>query len=79
MGWAVSERILSVAEPPSSPWRAPKRTLRAIVRFQQESGISIDGAGVVINKMRPNDSEHRYRRDEMRSLFGELRGRTRAR
>ena len=52
MGWAVSERfsrslshLFSVA--------GTERTLRAIVRFQQESGISIDGAGVVINKMRP--------------------------
>ena len=49
-----------------------ERTLRAILRFQQESGTSIDGAGVVINKMRPDDSEHQYRRDEMRSLFGDL-------
>ncbi len=72
MGWAVSERILSVAEPSLFSVAGTERTLRAIVRFQQESGISIDGAGVVINKMRPNDSEHRYRRDEMRSLFGEL-------
>ena len=72
MGWAVSERILSVAEPSLFSVAGTERTLRAIVRFQQESGISIDGAGVVINKMRPNDSEHRYRRDEMRSLFGEF-------
>lgn len=72
MGWAVSERILSVAEPSLFSVAGTERTLRAIVRFQQESGISIDGTGVVINKMRPNDSEHRYRRDEMLSLFGEL-------
>ena len=72
MGWAASQRILSVAEPSLFSVAGTERTLRAILRFQQESGTSIDGAGVVINKMRPDDSEHQYRRDEMRSLFGDL-------
>ena len=72
MGWAASQRILSVAEPSLFSVAGTERTLRAILRFQQESGTSIDGAGVVINKTRLNDSEHQYRRDEMRSLFGDL-------
>lgn len=58
MGWAASQRILSVAEPSLFSVAGTERTLRAILRFQQESGTSIDGAGVVINKMR--------------SLFGDL-------
>ena len=45
MGWAVSERILSVAEPSLFSVAGTERTLRALVRFQQESGISIEGAG----------------------------------
>ena len=72
MGWAVSERVLSVAEPALFSVAGTERTLRAILRFQQESGSTIDGAGVIINKMRPSDSEHRYRCEEMHSLFGDL-------
>ena len=72
VGWAASQRILSIAEPSLFSVAGTERTLRGIARFKDNNEQDIEGAAVIINRMRPNDPEHLYRREEMRTLFGGL-------
>ena len=72
MGWAASQRVLSVAEPSLFSVAGTERTLRAIAKMQGSTESNVEAAAVVMNKVRPQDPEHIYRTEEMRSLFGEL-------
>ncbi len=72
MAWAVSDRVISVAEPSLFSVAGTERTLRAIARFEANSEYSVDSASIVINKVREGDPEHSYRIEEMRTMFGEL-------
>lgn len=72
VGWAASQRILSIAEPSLFSVAGTERTLRGIARFKDNNEQDIEGVAVIINRMRPNDPEHLYRREEMRTLFGGL-------
>ncbi|MDO5751048.1 MAG: ParA family protein [Rothia sp. (in: high G+C Gram-positive bacteria)] len=72
MGWAASQRVLSVAEPSLFSVAGTERTLRAIAKMQDAADTNVEAAAVVMNKVRPQEPEHIYRCEEMRTLFGEL-------
>ena len=72
MAWAVSDRVISVAEPSLFSVAGTERTLRAIARFAENTEYSVQAASVVINKTRENDPEHDYRIAEMKTLFADL-------
>ncbi|MFW0155180.1 ParA family protein [Rothia sp. P6271] len=72
MAWAASDRVISVAEPSLFSVAGTERTLRAITRFEENSQYSVSSASVILNKVRPHSSEHSYRVEEMKVLFGDL-------
>lgn len=72
IGWAVSQRVLSIAEPTDPSLSNTEKALRGIVEFQEESGYRVDGVGVVVNKVNPENTEHQSQLNKMRSRFGAL-------
>ncbi|WP_238148105.1 ParA family protein [Rothia halotolerans] len=72
IGWAASQKVLSVAEPSLFAVAGTERTMRAIARFETESEFKVPAAGVVVNKVQRHSEEHRYRSEELRSMFGRL-------
>lgn len=72
IGWAASEKVLAVAEPSLFSVAGTERTMRAIARFETHSEHQVRAASVVVNKVREDSEEHRYRIEEMQSMFGPL-------
>lgn len=72
MVWAVSDQVISVAEPSLFSVAGTERTMRAIQRFSDNTNYSISSSLVVLNKVRPEDPEHLYRIEEMQTLFGNI-------
>ncbi|PYH00844.1 ParA family protein [Arthrobacter stackebrandtii] len=72
MAWTASSRVLLVAEPGLFSVAGTQRTLRAIELFRTEFAPSLVPAGIVANRVRPGSSEHAYRLNEMKTMFGEL-------
>nr|WP_172627414.1 ParA family protein [Zafaria cholistanensis] len=70
MAWTASNRVLLVAEPSLFSVAGTERTMRALDLFRTEFAPELATAGVVANRYRPASAEHRYRLDEMRSMFG---------
>ena len=65
-------RVLLVAEPGLFSDAGTERTLRAIQVFKQEYAPRLSPAGIVANRVRPSSTEHGYRLEEMRQMFGPL-------
>lgn len=72
MVWAVSDQVISVAEPSLFSVAGTERTLRAITRFNERTSYTAGTPVVVLNKVREQDPEHTYRIEEMQTLFGSL-------
>lgn len=72
MAWAASHRVLLVAEPGLFSVAGTERTLRAIQLFKQEYAPKLSPAGIVANRVRPSSTEHGYRLEEMKLMFGPL-------
>ncbi|GAB3286660.1 ParA family protein [Sinomonas notoginsengisoli] len=72
MAWAASHRVLLVAEPGLFSVAGTERTLRAIQLFKQEYAQKLSPAGIVANRVRPSSTEHGYRLEEMKQMFGPL-------
>lgn len=72
MAWMASSRVLLVAEPGLFSVAGTQRTLRAIELFRTEFAPSLTPAGIVANRVRSGSSEHAYRLNEMKTMFGEL-------
>ncbi|MCP3426483.1 ParA family protein [Rothia sp. AR01] len=72
IGWAASDKVLSVAEPSLFSVAGTERTMRAIARFETESEFKVRAASVVLNKVQRHSEEHRYRTEELRGMFGRL-------
>lgn len=72
MVWAVSDQIITVAEPSLFSVAGTERTLRALERFGQRTDYTAGSSVIVLNKVREDDPEHSYRIEEMQTLFGNL-------
>ncbi|NHU84433.1 ParA family protein [Kocuria sp. JC486] len=72
MAWAASDKVLSVAEPSLFSVAGTQRTMTAIAQFERGSRWAVDSAGVVINKVDMDSSEHQHRVRELNELFGHL-------
>lgn len=69
IGWAASHQVLLVAEPSLFSVAGTERTMRAISIFSQEFAPSLRSAGVLVNRVRADSTEHEYRLLEMERLY----------
>ncbi|MEA5456861.1 ParA family protein [Sinomonas sp. JGH33] len=72
MAWTASNRVLLVAEPGLFSVAGTERTMRAIQVFRQEFAPKLAPAGIIANRVRPSSTEHTYRLEEMKQMFGPL-------
>lgn len=70
MAWAASSTVLSVAEPSLFSVAGSKRTMTALAQSGPSSARP--AAGIVINRVRPEFSEHEHRVAELHELFDPL-------
>lgn len=70
MAWSASDRVLLVAEPSLFSVAGTERTQRALEMFRNEYAPDLGPIDVVINRVRKDSDEHRFRLTEMRSMFG---------
>jgi chromosome partitioning protein len=70
-GLDASDRVLIVGEPGLFAVQGADRALRA-VHEERVHNPTLRPLGVVVNRFRDRNPEHRYRLDELRSLFGPL-------
>ena len=71
-GLAASDRALVVTEPGVFAIAAADRALRAIHDVRTSLRPDLQPLGIVVNRVRANVGEHRYRTEELISLFGPL-------
>ncbi|MBB5597914.1 ParA family protein [Neomicrococcus lactis] len=71
MAWYASDKVLLVAETSLFSVAGTERTMRALNMFRREFAPSIQTAGVVANKYRPESGEHQFRLQEMSTMFGD--------
>lgn len=70
---AASDRALVVTEPSIYSVAAADRALRAIESLRADGDApGLLPLGVLVNRFRERSSEHRYRLEELRTLFGPL-------
>ncbi|MHA7190857.1 ParA family protein [Arthrobacter sp. MDT2-16] len=72
MAWTASHKVLLVAEPALFSVAGTERTMRALDLFRREFAPHLHTAGIVANRVRRTSTEHAFRLDEMRQLFGDL-------
>lgn len=72
MGWAASDKVLSVAEPSLFSVAGSKRTMTALAQTGASRSAAAPAAGVVINRVRPDFTEHEHRVAELHELFDPL-------
>ncbi|WP_136610096.1 ParA family protein [Sinomonas albida] len=72
MAWTASNRVLLVAEPGLFSVAGTERTMRAIQLFREEFAPTLAPAGIIANRVRPSSTEHAYRLEEMKQMFGPL-------
>lgn len=70
--WAASDGVLVVTEPGLFSVSAADRALRAIDEVRRAVSPRLKPVGIVVNRTRPQSTEHQFRIQEMRELFGEL-------
>ncbi|WP_380168268.1 ParA family protein [Jannaschia sp. R86511] len=71
-GLVASDRALVVSEPAIFSVAAADRALRAIDALRQSDAPDLMPLGILVNRFRERSPEHRYRLEEMTSLFGPL-------
>lgn len=70
--WAASDRVLVVTEPGLFSVAAADRALRAIDEIRRGLSPRLQPLGIIVNRVRPESSEHQFRTNEMREMFGSL-------
>lgn len=71
-GLVASQRALVVSEPALFSVTAADRALRAIHEMRRTIAPRLQPLGVLINRYRERSPEHRYRVDELSTMFGPL-------
>lgn len=72
MGLTAADRAIVVTEPGVFAIAAADRALRAVHDVRTRLNPHLQPLGIVINRVRTNINEHRYRVEELASLFGPL-------
>lgn len=72
VGLAAADRALVVTEPGVFAIAAAERALRAIHDVRTELRPELQPLGIVVNRVRSQIGEHRFRVEELTSLFGPL-------
>lgn len=72
IGLAAADRALIVTEPGVFAIAAADRALRAVHDVRSRLNPRLQPLGIIVNRVRPNISEHRFRVEELTSLFGPL-------
>lgn len=71
-GLAAAQSALVVTEPGFFALQGATRALHAVEAARTSLNLRLTPAGIVINRVRGNLSEHRYRIDELRAVYGDL-------
>jgi cellulose biosynthesis protein BcsQ len=71
-GLAASQRAIIVTEPALFSVTAADRALHAVDEVRRESAPSLQPLGVLVNRYRERSPEHRYRLQELGTMFGPL-------
>lgn len=71
-GLAAAESALVVTEPGFFALRGAAQALQAIAEARSSINLGLRSAGIVVNRMRSNLTEHRYRLDELRAAYPDL-------
>lgn len=72
VGLAAADRALVVTEPGVFAVAAADRALRAVHEVRTDLRPELQPLGIIVNRVRRNIGEHRYRVEELVSLFGPL-------
>ena len=70
--WTASNRVAVVTEPSLFSVAAADRALRATDELRQRGASDLQPLGLVVNRVRAGSTEHDYRIQEMREMFGPL-------
>ena len=71
-GLAAAESALVVTEPGFFALQGATRALLAVEAARTSVNLRLQPAGVLVNRVRSNLSEHRYRIEELRQVYGDL-------
>jgi cellulose biosynthesis protein BcsQ len=71
-GLAASSRAIIVTEPALFSVTAADRALHAVDEVRRESAPTLQPLGVLVNRYRERSPEHRYRLQELGTMFGPL-------
>lgn len=69
--WTAADSVVIIAEPGLFSVTAVHRTLLALHAMRLKMSPRLRTAGVIINRFRPDSSEHTFRLAEMKQLFGD--------
>lgn len=72
MAWTASDRVAVVTEPGLFSVAATQRAFRAIDELRRGVSPRLRPLGVIVNRVRPQSTEHQYRIDELKQMFGAL-------
>ncbi|WP_370890824.1 ParA family protein [Janibacter sp. GXQ6167] len=70
IGLAAADRALIVTEPGVFAVNAAERALRAVASIREDDNPDLHLLGILVNRARGHLSEHRYRTEELASVFG---------
>src|SRR5699024_8391404 len=70
--WSASNRVAVGTEPSLFSVAAADRALRATDELRQRGASELQPLGLVVNRVRAGSTEHDYRIQEMREMFGPL-------
>lgn len=69
--WVASDRVLLVTEPSLYSVIAADRARKAIQEISAKITPRLELLGLVVNRFRPQSTEHEFRLKELREMFGE--------
>lgn len=70
IGLAAADGALIVTEPGVFAVNAAERALRAVAEIREDDNPQLRLLGILVNRARGHLSEHRYRTEELTSVFG---------
>jgi chromosome partitioning protein len=71
-GLTAAHRAILVTDPTMFAVSGVQRAFDAVQRERQRSNPGLQPLGVLINRVRPRNTEHQFRIEELRDLFGPL-------
>ena len=71
-GLTAAHRAILVTDPTMFAVSGVQRAFDAVQRERQRSNPDLQPLGVLINRVRPRNTEHQFRIEELRELFGPL-------